>query len=77
MQLILAVVLTEITKSDGARDWLCLTYTKRCRLKQETYSMSDVKVGDPKYWKFDYHKDVSKLRIVRDENDVMKLVEQL
>ena len=39
--------------------------------------MHDVKVDDPEYWTLDYHKDISKSRIVRDENDVKKLVEQL
>ena len=69
--------LTGITKSDGARDRWCLTYTEHCRLTQKTYSMYDVTVDDPEYWTLDYHKDISKLRIVRDENDVKKLVEQL
>ena len=43
----------------------------------ETYSMYDVKIDDPEYWTLDYHKYISKSRIVRDENDVKKLVEQL
>ena len=39
--------------------------------------MYDVKVDYPEYWTLDYHTDISKSRIVRDENDVKKLVEQL
>ena len=69
--------LIGVTKSDGTRDRWCLTYTERCRLTQETYSMYDVKVDDPEYRTLDYHKDISKPRIVRNENDVKKLVEQL
>ena len=69
--------LTGLIKSEGARDRWCLTYTERCRLTQETCSIYDVKVDDPEYWTLDYHKYISKLRIIRDENNVKKLVEQL
>ena len=65
-----------INRSEGARDRWCLTFTERCRLTQEMYSIYDVKIDDPQYWTLD-HNDISRSRIIRDERNVKKLVEQL
>ena len=62
--------LPGITRSDSAKDKWCLTYNERSRLVDETSFMFGLMIGDAEY-------APSGRRLLKDQHDVQKLVDQL
>jgi len=67
--------LIEITRSDSARDKMCLPYNERSRLVDETSVMFGLTIENAEYTS-SANKDIGTARIRRDRDNIRKLVDQ-